>query len=187
MTTPDSEAQRPRISDADREEALEVLREGMAEGRISPDTLLQRVELIMAARHPDELAEVLHDLPDRRAPRSDGWLLTSVTRISAFQHRLRLAWRAERLPQLVLPLPGPKPLAIGRAAGSGLRLNDASVSRYHAQLRGTAAGWTLRDLGSANGTWVNGRRVTDTVPVRAGDQLRFGAVSYRLVAREPGT
>ncbi|RMI33870.1 DUF1707 and FHA domain-containing protein [Streptomyces triticirhizae] len=187
MTTPDSEAQRPRVSDADRERALDVLKEGMAEGRISPDTLLRRIELIMAARHPDELAELVEDLPHREVPPPPhkGWLLESVTRLSAFHHRLRLAWRAERLPQLVLPAPGPKPLAIGRAAGSGLRLNDASVSRYHAQLRGTATGWTLRDLGSANGTWVNGRRVADTVPVRAGDQVRFGAVSYRLAPREP--
>jgi pSer/pThr/pTyr-binding forkhead associated (FHA) protein len=41
----------------------------------------------------------------------------------------------------------------------------------------------IRDLGSANGTWVNGRRVTDTLPVRPGDEVRFGAVSYRLSLR----
>ncbi|WP_062214198.1 DUF1707 and FHA domain-containing protein [Streptomyces sp. NBRC 109706] len=185
MTPSESEAQQPRISDADRERALDVLRESMAEGRLSPDTLLGRIERILAARHPDELVAVLGDLPERQVERRRGWLLGSVTRVSAFHQRLRLAWRAERLPQLVLPAPGPRPLAIGRASGSGLRLNDASVSRYHAQLRGTAAGWTLRDLGSANGTWVNGRRVVDTIPVRAGDQVRFGAVSYRLAPRDP--
>ncbi|GAA3867740.1 DUF1707 and FHA domain-containing protein [Streptomyces sedi] len=186
MTTHDSEAQRPRVSDADREKAMDVLKEGMAEGRISPDTLVRRIELIMAARHPEELAEVVGDLPHREpAPPHRGWLLDSVTRLSAFHHRVRLAWRAEQLPELVLPAPGPKPLAIGRAAGSGLRLNDSSVSRYHAQLRGTPTGWTLRDLGSANGTWVNGRRVADNVPVRPGDQVRFGAVSYRLADRQP--
>jgi len=38
----------------------------------------------------------------------------------------------------------------------------------------------LRDLGSVNGTYLNGLRITTPVRVRAGDHVRFGAVSYTL-------
>lgn len=186
MTSVESGAPVPRISDADRERALDVLREGMVAGRVSQETFLRRMELVMAARRLEELRAVLDDLPDRepaeQAP-EQGWLLTTVSRMSAFQQRLRRAWQAERLPQLVLPLPSAHPLSIGRVAGSALRLNDISVSRNHAELSCTAHGWLLSDLGSANGTWVNGRRVTDTVPVAPGDHVRFGAVAFRLVVR----
>jgi hypothetical protein len=186
MASVEYSAHSPRISDADRERALDVLREGMVEGRVSQDTFLQRVELVMTARLPDQLYAAVGDLPGRRPapPRPSGWFVSSFTRMVTLPGRLRLAWAAQRLPQLVLPAPGPLPLAIGRAAGCGLRLNDASVSRHHAQLSGGAVGWLLRDLGSANGTWVNGRRVVDAIPVGPGDHVRFGAVAFVLAARE---
>ncbi len=177
-------AHSPRVSDADRERALDVLRESVVEGRVSQDTFVRRVERVLAAARLEELHAVLSDLPRREAvPAQTGWLMTTVTRIAAFNGRLRRAWQSERLPPLVLPAPGPLPLSIGRATGSGLRLNHASVSRRHAQLRGSASGWTLRDLGSANGTWVNGCRVTDAVRVRPGDQVSFGAMSFLLASR----
>ncbi|WP_049565159.1 DUF1707 and FHA domain-containing protein [Streptomyces sp. SBT349] len=176
----------PRVSDADRERALDALREGMVEGRVSQDTFERRIEQIMAARLPDELFAVLRDLPYRLPPPPPpvrtGWVVESVTRVITFRQRMRLAWESRGLPELVLPAPGPQPLAIGRGAGSGLRLNDRSVSRHHAQLFSTGTGWLLRDLGSANGTWVNGRRVADSVPVGPGDQVSFGSVAYRLAA-----
>ncbi|MDB1089172.1 DUF1707 and FHA domain-containing protein [Streptomyces sp. ACA25] len=169
-----------RVSDADRERALDVLRESVAQGRVSQDTFLRRMELVLGARRPEELRAVLHDLPGREPRR--GGLVRAAGRVSEYRRRLRGAWQAGRLPQLLLPAPGPYPMTIGRAPGSILRLNDASVSRCHAQLRGTGDGWRLRDLGSANGTWVNGRRVTGSVPVRPGDQVRFGGVGFLLTA-----
>ncbi|MGW7291556.1 FHA domain-containing protein [Streptomyces xiamenensis] len=184
MTSIESGVPSPRISDADRERALGALREGMVDGRLSHDTFERRMEQVMGARRPEELALALRDLPACESPAErTGWLVQTVGRIASFQHRMSAAWRAERLPQLVLPTPGPHPLSIGRAPGSALRLNDGSVSRFHAQLTADGGGWLIRDLGSANGTWVNGRRVTDTLPVRPGDEVRFGAVSYRLSLR----
>jgi hypothetical protein len=180
----------PRVSDADRERALDVLRESLVEGRVSEDTFERRTERVLMARWLNELHAALSDLPYREprgplaARRPGGWLVETVTRVATFQQRLRLAWQAQRLPQLVLPAPGPTPLSIGRATGSALRLTDASVSRHHAHLLSTGVGWLLRDLGSSNGTWVNGRRVVDALPVGPGDQVRFGAVSFRLAARE---
>jgi hypothetical protein len=70
---------------------------------------------------------------------------------------------------------------IGRSADSTIRLADASVSRRHAEIRPTGDGWTVVDLGSTNGTRVNGapvkeRRLQDGDTVAAGDAtLRFEA------------
>ncbi len=50
-------------------------------------------------------------------------------------------------------------LVIGRSHGCALRLSDLSVSRTHAQVAQTAAGLLIRDLGSRNGTFLNGQRV----------------------------
>ncbi|MEN3608279.1 FHA domain-containing protein [Plantactinospora sp. ZYX-F-223] len=62
---------------------------------------------------------------------------------------------------------------IGRAPDNDIVLDDLLVSRYHAELLRTPAGLNLVDLGTRNGTFVNGRRVT-TAEVRPGDLLSFG-------------
>ncbi|MCT2590887.1 FHA domain-containing protein [Streptomyces sp. N2-109] len=180
MTSLEFRAYPPRVSDADRERALEVLRESAVEGRISQDTFLRRMEVILQVQRYDELEAAVQDLRTRR--RGTRWVFRTVGALSAFPVMVRRAWQTERLPELLLPAPGPYALSIGRAPGSVLRLNDFTVSRTHAQLRHTDEGWTLRDLGSSNGTWVNGRRVTGKTRVWPGDQVRFGQVGYRLTA-----
>ncbi|RLL69432.1 DUF1707 and FHA domain-containing protein [Streptomyces sp. Z26] len=180
MTPLEHRAQPPRVSDADRERALEVLRESAVAGRVSQDTFLRRMEVILQAHQYDELDAAVGDLHTRR--RGTRRLFQAIGALSAFPVMVRSAWQKERLPELLLPQPGPYPLSIGRAPGSMLRLNDFSVSRLHAQLRSTGDGWTLRDLGSSNGTWVNGRRVTGSAVVKPGDEVRFGQVGYRLTA-----
>ncbi|NLU65850.1 DUF1707 and FHA domain-containing protein [Streptomyces sp. HNM0574] len=178
MTSLESGPNPPRVSDAERERALEVLREGAVQGRISQDTFVRRTDAVLHAQWQDDLEAVLRDLPGRR-PRG-GRLTGFVGRLAAFPRTLRRAWQAERLPELLLPLQ-PQPLSIGRAPGSMLRLTHFTVSRTHAQLRTTSRGdWSLRDLGSSNGTWVNGSRLTGSVSVRPGDQVRFGQVAFRL-------
>ncbi|MEO3927786.1 FHA domain-containing protein [Micromonosporaceae bacterium B7E4] len=62
---------------------------------------------------------------------------------------------------------------IGRAPDNTIVLDDLLVSRYHAELLRTPAGLTLVDLGTRNGTFVNGRRVS-TAELRPGDLLSFG-------------
>lgn len=52
----------------------------------------------------------------------------------------------------------------------------------HAELTVHGGRWLLRDLGSTNGTCVNGQRVTGTVSVREGDQVSFGTMMFRLSA-----
>ncbi|MET9802419.1 DUF1707 and FHA domain-containing protein [Streptomyces sp. NPDC006368] len=182
MTSPSEFHTYPaRLSDADRDRALGMLREGAAQGRLSHDTFLRRMELALVARRPDELAALTDDL--RPEGRWSKRLFGAVERMSAFTAQLGRAWQAERLPKLLLPEPGPYPLRIGRDPANGLRLSHETVSRLHAELSLMGGQWVLRDLGSTNGTTVNGRRVTGTVVVRAGDLVAFGRMSFRLMAR----
>ncbi|MEU8525881.1 MULTISPECIES: DUF1707 and FHA domain-containing protein [Streptomyces] len=182
MTTPfEFPTHSARLSDAERDRALVILREGAAQGRLSHDTFLFRMEKALAARRPDELALLTADLESEG--RWSRRVFGAVERVSAFTARLGRAWTSERLPKLLLPEPGPHPLRIGRDPVNGLRLSHETVSRLHAELMLHRDVWLLRDLGSTNGTTVNGRRVTGTVVVRAGDIVGFGQMSFTLSHR----
>lgn len=65
---------------------------------------------------------------------------------------------------------------VGRAPHASLRLAHAQVSGEHAVLAWQRDGWTVRDLGSRNGTWLEGRRLDpgEAVRVMEGDRLAFG-------------
>ncbi len=89
----------------------------------------------------------------------------------------------ERMPSAVLRLP-PTLLKIGRAADNQVVIADLSVSRYHAELRrNPRGGFTIVDLGSHNGTFVNGQRV-ESAPVTERDIIGIGPATYRLVGEE---
>lgn len=64
-------------------------------------------------------------------------------------------------------------IAIGRLPDNDVVLEDLLVSRRHAELRRTAGGWELIDLHSGNGTFLNGRRVSES-PVTADDVIGIG-------------
>lgn len=64
-----------------------------------------------------------------------------------------------------------------------MTLADETVSRWHASLERGLYGWLLDDLGSRNGTWVNGWRVTSPSLVGAGDMVTFGRVTFVLAER----
>jgi S1-C subfamily serine protease len=71
-------------------------------------------------------------------------------------------------------------LTVGRASETDVTLQDANVSRRHASLRPLGDGTAeLHDLGSANGTFVNGERVERAV-LRGGEQLQFGDTVLRV-------
>ena len=72
----------------------------------------------------------------------------------------------------VLQLAGSE-VTIGRAEAT-LRLSDGTVSRQHARLFQRDGQWIIEDIGSANGTFVNGVRLTRPVQLNIGDQIRCG-------------
>ncbi|MEZ6129331.1 MAG: ATP-binding protein [Planctomycetaceae bacterium] len=75
-------------------------------------------------------------------------------------------------------------MAIGRSVGTRIRIDDTEVSRQHAKIHFDGNHFRLVDLGSANGTFVNGKRVTDAV-LQHGDSIRLGAtlLTFQLVGR----
>ena len=70
---------------------------------------------------------------------------------------------------------------IGRLPGGSLVLTDENVSRNHAVIERSASGWVIRDLGSTNGTTVNGTPIQES-PLRNGDQIVFGATEATFEA-----
>jgi signal transduction histidine kinase len=65
------------------------------------------------------------------------------------------------------------PVALGRDNSNAIRLHDTEVSRRHAELRQDDDTYRVVDLGSANGTYVNGQLI-DQAPLRSGDRLQLG-------------
>lgn len=109
----------------------------------------------------------------------------------------RAARKPSRSPQsalgrLVLAEPGPTGLepgasfplsavsSIGRSLRNTVSLDDESLSAEHALLSWREGTWWLEDLESTNGTFLNGARVTHTVPVTPGDIVEVGRVALRL-------
>ncbi|MGD2207635.1 MAG: FHA domain-containing protein, partial [Anaerolineae bacterium] len=86
----------------------------------------------------------------------------------------------------VIPLTASE-VVIGRGEASDFVLAEHGVSRRHARLRQTPQGWTLTDLGSTNGTFVNERQLGghQSYLLRPGDRIRMG--SAVLAVRETKT
>src|SRR5579884_1542523 len=74
-------------------------------------------------------------------------------------------------------------LTIGRRPDQDIVIEDPSVSRAHARIEISGGRPSVVDLGSTNGTLVNGRRAgAEPLPLRPGDRLQVGAVLLELLA-----
>ena len=71
---------------------------------------------------------------------------------------------------------------IGSAADNDLIVSHRSVSGRHALIQQTRGRYYIRDLGSTNGTFLNGERIATEQPLRPGDEVRFGAARFAMVA-----
>ena len=78
-------------------------------------------------------------------------------------------------------LPPGRTVVVGRGVGCDITVYDPTISRRHGELIAGPDGVTLKDLGSSNGTYVNGRRVT-TARLTVNDAVTFGKVGYQLEA-----
>jgi Domain of unknown function (DUF1707)/FHA domain len=195
-----------RASDAERDQAIDKLRNEFALGRLSHDTFVIRMQTALGARNRSELARLFTDLPQRRprlperlraawrslcgqqpAASGDGnsapavipWGTVAVP--PEFQYGQTHLRRVPPVPEALFFPPGSgTQFTIGRTYDCDLRLADLSVSRHHAELTRGEDGWLLRDLGSHNGTRLNGWLVREPVPVRAGDRVEFGSAAFIL-------
>ena len=155
-----------RASDADRERFVELLQARSVEGRLSTDTFARRLEGVLAraqhgrARRDSSRTSASPAAPGARSLRA---VLVDCRRWSRTS---RQHGADPRLPVLALP---DESMSIGRAPDCDCLLTEPSVSRRHAQLRRDGERWLLRDLGSRNGTRLNGARVTEEIEVRPGD------------------
>jgi Inner membrane component of T3SS, cytoplasmic domain/Domain of unknown function (DUF1707) len=189
-----------RASDAERDQVVGELRERFAEGLLTQDSFLYRMDVALHARERGELAGLVADLPRpaRRRGLRDG-LAAVAARGRSVAHWASGRWQAAiqpgaghpagrtppwrsagQWPVLFFPPGQALRFTIGRDDGCDLVLRDISVSRLHARLERSGTGWLLEDLGSTNGTRLNGWRVSGQVLVQPGDHVSFGGAGFLL-------
>jgi hypothetical protein len=161
----------------------ERLNAAFAEGLISQDTHMHRLELLLGPGLVDP-QQLVGDLnPRRRRTLSGEVLLDGVGRAARELRSLVGLWRRRPLPQahLLLSLEHEQAerLLVGRHPSCDIVLLDPTVSRRHAQLINRDGAWVLCDLGSTNGTCINGTRVGRS-SLRSGDVLQLGRRTIRI-------
>ncbi len=197
-----------RASDAERDHVVDELRKEYVDGRLSHETFILRMETALGARDHGQLARLFTDLPPRRArlvarvkaallgwgrrahderpgteviPGIPGYAQEAYAPVD---YSAAWAGRPEGSQDPPPPLPLVFPpgsgtvFTIGRTQDCDLRISDMSVSRRHAQLTRSQDGWLLSDLGSHNGTRINGWLVREPVPLRPGDTVQFGSATF---------
>jgi hypothetical protein len=75
---------------------------------------------------------------------------------------------------------GPAGVTIGRSRQCDVVLADPNISRQHAEIRPRGGAWVLTDLGSTNGSLLNGRRIEGPEVVRPGDQIEIGTSAMQF-------
>ncbi|MCL4529439.1 MAG: FHA domain-containing protein [Chloroflexi bacterium] len=80
-------------------------------------------------------------------------------------------------------------LIIGRDSSSNVAINDAEVSRKHARLTFQGGKYVIEDLGSTNGTFVNGQRLASPIVLKSGDVVSLGeqiVLMFEALSFDPG-
>src|SRR5580700_1580375 len=119
------------------------------------------------------------------APRRRGAAQVWAAAADSCRRATRAVDRWLRRPPTLLMLPGGEKerYTIGREPECDMTLEDQTVSRWHATLVRSGAGWLLSDLGSTNGTRLNGWWVRSPMPVSPGDFVSFGAATFVIGGR----
>ncbi|MDP1716339.1 MAG: FHA domain-containing protein [Anaerolineales bacterium] len=87
--------------------------------------------------------------------------------------QFQFVMRSGPTPGVTFPLDGDQ-LTIGRDSSNGVAINDAEVSRRNSRLTFQGGKYVIEDLGSTNGTFVNGQRLVGPVVLKAGDLVSLG-------------
>jgi len=87
--------------------------------------------------------------------------------------QFQFVMRSGPTPGVTFPLEGDQ-LTIGRDASNGVAINDSEVSRKHSRLSYQGGKYVVEDLGSTNGTFVNGQRLAGPVVLKPGDVVSLG-------------
>jgi predicted component of type VI protein secretion system len=102
--------------------------------------------------------------------------------------QFQFVMRSGPTPGVTFPLEGDQ-LVIGRDASNGIAINDAEISRKHSRLTFQGGKYVLEDLGSTNGTFINGQRLAGQVVLKPGDVVSLGeqiVLMYDAIDQDPG-
>ena len=102
--------------------------------------------------------------------------------------QFQFVMRSGPTPGVTFPLEGEQ-LTIGRDSTNGVAINDAEISRKHARLMFQGGKYVLEDLGSTNGTFVNGQRLAGPIVLKTGDVVSLGeqiVLMYDAIAADAG-
>lgn len=102
--------------------------------------------------------------------------------------QFQFVMRSGPTPGVTFPLEGDQ-LVIGRDSTNGVAINDAEISRKHSRLSFQGGKYVLEDLGSTNGTFVNGQRLAGPVVLKPGDVVSLGeqiVLMYDAINIDPG-
>jgi predicted component of type VI protein secretion system len=102
--------------------------------------------------------------------------------------KYQLVMRSGPVVGAVYPLEG-ETIGVGRDASNGIQINDAEMSRRHARLQFQGGKYVIEDLGSTNGTFVNGQRLSAPHVLRPGDVVSFGeqiVLGFESTDYDPG-
>ncbi len=155
---------------------MAALRERALDGCLTLDTFAHRVDRAYRARTEEELDVLVADLPPQGGRFRP--LLEVLRRVVAGIGRRPVAGPPAIEIEVRLPR-DLEALTVGRSSDCDVVVGERSVSRFHAELRHDEDDWTVRDLDSTNGTWLNGARVREARVFR-GDVLSLGALRMEL-------
>lgn len=102
--------------------------------------------------------------------------------------QFQFVMRSGPTPGVTFPLVGDQ-ITIGRDSSNEVAINDAEVSRKHARMIFQGGKYVIEDLGSTNGTFVNGQRLAGPVVLKSGDVVSLGeqiVLMYDAINMDPG-
>ena len=150
--------------------------------RIVADPAVRRGDVRVAANVVDDAGERLRD--DRPLPASDTMVFARPERDAAAPdaaNRAYLLVRTDGAPPVQFDIGGAL-ISVGRASDNDVIVDDPLVSRHHCQLKLQHGAYSFADLGSRNGSWVNGQAVSE-VALGPGDHIRIGSTEIEFQVR----